>query len=60
MTPATRRTWIKERRLSRREAATLLAESVHTLGKQLSGNIRIGPQTVRIIELLDERPLRVY
>jgi hypothetical protein len=55
MTPATLHAWIKGRRLSHKQAAALLAESIHTLRKQIYGTISIGPQTVRIIELLDER-----
>jgi hypothetical protein len=46
--------FIVARRLSHQAAADLLAESIHTLRKQLYGDIVIGRQTERIIELLDE------
>jgi hypothetical protein len=55
MTPACLHDWIKDRRLSDQEAADLLAESVHTLRKQLYGKIIIGRQTERIIELMEDR-----
>ncbi len=54
MKPATLRAWIERRRLSHQEAADLLALSLAGLRKNLYGVTRIGPQTERIIELLDK------
>lgn len=60
MMPATLRDWIKDRRLSHQEAADLLAESIHTLRKQLYGKIIIGRQTERIIELIERNEMDLW
>jgi hypothetical protein len=52
--PSTLRAWIKRRRLKHHEAAELLALSVAGLRKNLYGITPIGPQTARIVELLDK------
>jgi hypothetical protein len=47
------RQWIERRGLSHEEAARLLALSIQGLRKQLYGVRRVGPQTERIVALID-------
>jgi hypothetical protein len=54
MTAAELKIWIKRRHLKHSEAADLLALSRDGLRKNLYGVTSIGPQTERIIELLNE------
>jgi len=53
MTREELRSWIKRRRLSHEQAASLLALSVSELRKKLYGRVKVGKQTARLAELLD-------